>query len=115
MLHGPAISFYYFNLLAELNYKRFMFKKSCILLIFSKLKVTKLLIDKYRMHNLYAIFAKYLDICKQILWNLVNKQVDILRCGEFSIFKFSDLEMVKSNMDVYYSGIKCNSFNLLNN
>ena len=33
------------NLLAELNYKRFMFKKLCILLIFSKLKVTKLLID----------------------------------------------------------------------
>ena len=29
-------------LLAELNYKRFMFKKLCILLIFSKLKVTKL-------------------------------------------------------------------------
>ena len=34
------ISFAY--LLAELNYKRFMFKKLCILLIFSKLKVTKL-------------------------------------------------------------------------
>ena len=29
-----------------------MFKKLCILLIFSKLKVAKLLIDKYRMHNL---------------------------------------------------------------
>ena len=26
----------------------------------------KLLIDKYRMHNLYAIFAKLLNICKQI-------------------------------------------------
>ncbi|MCL1615267.1 IS982 family transposase, partial [Bacteroides sp. ET71] len=37
-----------------------MNKKLCILLIFSKLKVTKLLIDKYRMHNLYAIFAKFL-------------------------------------------------------
>ena len=49
--------------MAELNYKRFMFKKLCILLIFSKLKVTKLLIDKYRMHNLYAIFAKLLNIC----------------------------------------------------
>ena len=46
--------FIYINLLAELNYKRFMFKKLCILLIFSKLKVNKLLIDKYRMHNLYA-------------------------------------------------------------
>ena len=35
-----------------------MFKKLCILLIFSKLKVAGLFIDKYRMHNLYAIFAK---------------------------------------------------------
>ena len=43
-----------------------MFKKLCIFLIFSKLKVTKLLIDQYRMHNLYAIFAKLLNICKQI-------------------------------------------------
>ncbi|WP_418384835.1 hypothetical protein, partial [Alistipes finegoldii] len=39
------------NLLAELNYKRFMFKKLCILLIFSKLNEIKHLIDKYRMHN----------------------------------------------------------------
>ncbi|WP_418382293.1 hypothetical protein, partial [Alistipes finegoldii] len=38
-------------LLAELNYKRFMFKKLCILLIFSKLNEIKHLIDKYRMHN----------------------------------------------------------------
>ena len=30
-----------------------MNKKLCMLLIFSKLKVPKLLIDKYRMHNLY--------------------------------------------------------------
>ena len=35
-----------------------MFKKLCILLIFSKLKVAKLLIDKYRMHNLYAMIRK---------------------------------------------------------
>uniref|UniRef100_UPI003AB3BEDD transposase n=1 Tax=Segatella sp. TaxID=2974253 RepID=UPI003AB3BEDD len=40
------------HLLAELNYKRFMFKKLCILLIFSKLNEIKHLIDKYRMHNL---------------------------------------------------------------
>ena len=39
-----------------------------MLLIFS----TKLLIDKYRMHNLYAIFAKFLNICKQVSGNLVN-------------------------------------------
>ncbi|RRD88057.1 IS982 family transposase, partial [Bacteroides heparinolyticus] len=34
-----------------------MCKKLCILLIFSKLKVAKLLINKYHMHNLYTIFA----------------------------------------------------------
>lgn len=56
-----------------------MFKKLCILLIFSKLKVTKLLIDKYRMHNLYAIFAKLLNICKQIAGNLVNESGNVPR------------------------------------
>ena len=56
-----------------------MFKKLCILLIFSKLKVTKLLIDKYRMHNLYAIFAKFLNICKQTVGNLVNKSGNIAK------------------------------------
>jgi hypothetical protein len=83
-------------LLAELNYKRFMFKKLCILLIFSKLKVTKLLIDKYRMHNLYAIFAKLLNICKQIAGNLVNESGNVPRRGV--VPKFSDLEVVALNM-----------------
>ena len=40
-------------------------------MIFSKLKVTKLLIDKYRMHNLYAIFAKLLNICVSVSAMLV--------------------------------------------
>jgi hypothetical protein len=83
-------------LLAELNYKRFMFKKLCILLIFSKLKVAKLLIDKYRMHNLYAIFAKLLNICKQIAGNLVNESGNVPRRGV--VPKFSDLEVVALNM-----------------
>ena len=80
------------NLLAKLNYKRFMFKKLCILLIFSKLKVIKLLIDKYRTHNLYAIFAKLLNICKQIAGNLVNESGNVPRRGV--VPKFSDLEVV---------------------
>jgi len=54
-----------------------MYKKLCILLIFNKLKVTKLLIDKYRMHNLYAIFAKFLNICKQVVGNLVNESGNV--------------------------------------
>lgn len=50
-----------------------MFKKLCILLIFSKLNEIKHLIDKYRMHNLYAIFAKFLDICKQMAGKMLEK------------------------------------------
>ena len=95
------------NLLAELNYKRFMFKKLCILLIFSKLKVTKLLIDKYRMHNLYAIFAKLLNICKQIAGNLVNESGNVPRRGV--VPKFSDLEVVALNMASEAVGIDSES------
>ena len=95
------------HLLAELNYKRFMFKKLCILLIFSKLKVTKLLIDKYRMHNLYAIFAKLLNICKQIAGNLVNESGNVPRRGV--VPKFSDLEVVALNMASEAVGIDSES------
>ena len=49
-----------------------MKKKLRILLVFSKLEVSKHLIYIHRMHNLYAIFAKFLDICKQKAGNLVN-------------------------------------------
>jgi len=94
--HSDILQIYKLYLLAELNYKRFMFKKLCILLIFSKLKVTKLLIDKYRMHNLYAIFAKLLNICKQIAGNLVNESGNVPRRGV--VPKFSDLEVVALNM-----------------
>ena len=54
-----------------------MNKKLCILLIFSKLKAIKLLIDKYHMHNLYVIFAKFLNICKQVVGNLVNESGNV--------------------------------------
>lgn len=39
------------------------------ILIFSKLDVIKLLTHNYLMHNLYAIFTKSFDICKQITDN----------------------------------------------
>lgn len=48
-------------------------------MIFSKLKVTKLLIDKYRMHNLHAIFVKNLNICKQVAGNLANESGNITK------------------------------------
>ena len=69
-----------------------MYKKLCILLIFSKLKAAKLLIDKYRMHNLYAIFAKILNICKQVAGNLVNESGNVPR--KVVVPRFSDLEIV---------------------
>ena len=93
--------------MAELNYKRFMFKKLCIFLIFSKLKVAKLLIDQYRMHNLYAIFAKLLNICKQIAGNLVNESGNVPRRGV--VPKFSDLEVVALNMASEAVGIDSES------
>ena len=58
-----------------------MEKKLRILLIFIKLDVFKHLIYIYCMHNLYAIFAKYLDICKQKAGNLVNEQGNVPRPG----------------------------------
>ena len=56
-----------------------MKKKLRILLVFSKLEVSKHLIYIHRMHNLYAIFAKFLDICKQKAGNLVNEQGNVPR------------------------------------
>ena len=84
-----------------------MYKKLCILLIFSKLKEAKLLIDKYRMHNLYAIFAKYLDICKQVAGNLVNESGNVPRKGV--VPRFSDLEIVALNMTSEAVGIDSES------
>ena len=104
---GIDRNFHVRNLLAELNYKRFMFKKLCILLIFSKLNEIKHLIDKYRMHNLYAIFAKLLNICKQIAGNLVNESGNVPRRGV--VPKFSDLEVVALNMASEAVGIDSES------
>ena len=80
-----------------------MYKKLCILLVFRKLKVTKLLIDKYRMHNLYAIFAKFLNICKQVAGNFVNESGNVPRKGV--VPGFSDLEIMALNMTSETVGI----------
>ena len=76
-------------------------------MIFSKLKVTKLLIDKYRMHNLYAIFAKLLNICKQIAGNLVNESGNVPRRGV--VPRFSDIGIVALNMTSEAVGIDSGS------
>ena len=84
-----------------------MYKKLRILLIFNKLKLIKLLIDKYRMHNLYVIFAKFLNICKQVASNLVNESRNVPRKGVVS--RFSDLEIVALNMTSEAVGIDSES------
>lgn len=43
------------------------------------------------MHNLYAIFVKFLNICKQVAGNLVNESGNVLRREVVS--RFSDLEI----------------------
>lgn len=84
-----------------------MCKKLCLLLIISKLAATKLLIYIQRMHNLYAIFAKFLNICKQVSGNLVNELGNVPRRGV--VPNFSDLEIVALNMRSEAIGIDSES------
>lgn len=58
--------------------------------------MSKLLIYNYHIHNLYAIFAKFLDISKLIAGNLVKEQGNLCRCGV--VLRFSDLEVVALSM-----------------
>lgn len=78
-------------------------EKLYISLIFSKLVVTKLLITINSMHNLYAIFVRFLDICKQLADNLVNESGNIPRCG--IVPRFSDLEIIALSLTSEAIGI----------
>ena len=59
------------------------------------------------MHNLYAIFAKFLNICKQVAGNLVNELGNVPRRG--IVPKFSDLEIVALNLTSEAIGIDSES------
>lgn len=59
-------------------------------MISSKLEVPKLLMGKYLMHNLYVIFVKFLNICKQLAGNLVDESGNVPGRGVAP--RFSDLE-----------------------
>lgn len=61
-------------------------------MIISILEVIKLLMSNQRMHNLYAIFVKNLEICKENAGNLVDELGNIKRRGV--VPKFSDLEII---------------------
>lgn len=80
-----------------------------ISLIVSKLVVLKELISNLRMHNLYAIFAKFLEVCKQNAKNFVNERGNIPRRGK--VPRFSDLEVVALGLTAEAEGV--DSENLL--
>ncbi len=61
-------------------------------MIFSILVVTKPLRSNHRMRNLTAIFAKFLEICKDFSSNLVNESGNVPRRGV--VPKFSDFKAV---------------------
>lgn len=63
---------------------------------------TQLIANSY-MYNLYAIFAKYLDICKLFAGNLVNTKGNMPRYGGLWI---SDLEVVVLGMASESIGIQ---------
>lgn len=65
------------------------------------------LIANSHMHNLYAIIAKFRDICKQFAGNLVNEQGNIPRCGV--VPRFSDLEVIALSMASESIGIDSES------
>lgn len=69
-----------------------MYKKLCILLM-----------CKYHTHKLYAIFAKFLNICKQVAGNFVNESGNVPRKGV--VPGFSDLEIMALNMTSETVGI----------
>ena len=65
-----------------------MIKKLYISLILCNLVVLKLLITNHRMHNLYAKFAKFFEMCKRFSKNLVNEQGNISRFSSRSSTPF---------------------------
>lgn len=60
------------------------------------------------MHNLYAIFAKILEICKQFGKKLVNEKGNLQRTCV--VPRFSDIEVITLNMTAESIGIDCDFF-----
>lgn len=77
-------------------------------MIFNKLKLFNHQVCNYCMHYLYAIFAKFLDICKQMSGYLVNGHDNIPYCGV--VPRFSDWEVIVLNMTSEVVGINSESF-----
>ena len=85
-----------------------MTKKLHISLIVSILEVFKSLILNQAMRNLYAIFAKFLEICKKMSLNLVDEQGNIPRRGV--VPRFSDIEIVALSLTSESLGIDSENY-----
>lgn len=85
-----------------------MFKKLHILLIFSTLKLSNALMTNLYMHNLYAIFPKFLEICKQFADNRVDEKGNQPRPGV--VPRFSDLEIIALSLTAESIGIDSESY-----
>jgi len=83
-------------------------KKLYISLIISILEVAKLLIYNRRMHNLYTIFVKILEINKRFAVNLVDERGNIPRRGV--VPRFSDLEVISLNLAAESIGIDSENY-----
>lgn len=81
-----------------------MIKKLCI-----SLKISNLVVSKYishyihAMHNIYANFVKFFEICKDFSKDLVNEKGNIPRRGV--VPKFSDLEVIALSMTAEHLSI----------
>lgn len=60
-----------------------------MLLIFGRLEVKELLIYNQAMHNLYALFDKFINKYKKLADNLINEFCNILRKEVVSRFPIS--------------------------
>ena len=60
------------------------------------------------MHNLYVIFGKFLDICKQFADNLVNERGNQPRPGV--VPRFSDLEVIALSLTAESVGIDSENY-----
>ena len=85
-----------------------MFKKLRISLICSILESSNTLIFNLCMHNLYVIFGKFLDICKQFADNLVNERGNQPRPGV--VPRFSDLEVIALSLTAESVGIDSENY-----
>lgn len=85
-----------------------MFKKLYISLVLSILELYDTLMFNLCIYHLYAIFAKFIEICKQFGGTLVNEKGNQPRRGV--VPRFSDLEVIALSMVAESTGIDSENY-----